>query len=139
VSKPQLIRQGYRFALAPTAEQEVFLCSCAGASRFWFNQGLALVRDRMDQRRAGHDVRVPWSYKRLCSELAALKDDLCPWRGDVVVGSMQAGLEQLGRALQNHSEGKARGVALASHGFEPRVVVTSRSSSSARASLTAAT
>jgi transposase len=109
VSERQLIRQGYRFALAPTAEQEVFLCSCAGASRFWFNQGLALVKDRMDRRRAGHDVRVPWSYKRLCSELAALKDDLCPWRGDVVVGSMQAGLEQLGRALQNHSEGKARG------------------------------
>jgi transposase len=45
----------------------------------------------------------------LCSEFAALKDEVCPWRSEVVVGSMQAGLEQLGRALQNHSKGKIAG------------------------------
>ena len=105
----QLIQQGYKFALAPAAEQEVFLSSCCGASRFWFNQGLALVKQRLDQRAVGEDVRVPWSYKALCSEFAPLKDEVCPWRSEVVVGSMQAGLEQLGRALQDHSRGKARG------------------------------
>ena len=105
----QLIQQAYRFALAPSAEQEAFLSSCCGASRFWFNQGLALVKDRLDRRAAGEDVRVPWSYKSLCSEFAPLKDEVCPWRAEVVVGSMQAGLEQLGRALQNHSKGKAAG------------------------------
>lgn len=61
-----LIHQAYRFALAPSAEQQEFLSSCSGASRFWFNQGLALVKDRLDQREAGHDVDVPWSYHALC-------------------------------------------------------------------------
>jgi putative transposase len=109
VSEVKIIHQAYRFALAPTAEQEQFLHSCCGASRFWFNQGLALVKERLDRRAAGEDVRVPWSYKSLCSELAPLKDAVCPWRSEVVVGSMQAGLEQLGRALQSHSKAKAAG------------------------------
>jgi putative transposase len=109
VCDARLIRQAYRFALAPTDEQEAFLAACCGASRFWFNQGLALVKERLDRRSAGEDVRVPWSYKSLCSAFAPLKDQACPWRSEVVVGSMQAGLEQLGRALQNHSKGRAVG------------------------------
>jgi putative transposase len=109
VSDSKLIHQAFRFALAPTAGQEAFLTSCCGASRFWFNHGLALVKDRLDRRRAGEDVTVPWSYKALCSELAPLKDVICPWRSEVVVGSMQAGLEQLGRALQNHSKARSAG------------------------------
>jgi len=36
-----LIRQAYRFALDPSVEQEALLASFTGASRFWFNQGLA--------------------------------------------------------------------------------------------------
>jgi hypothetical protein len=63
----------------------------------------------LDQRAVGVQVRVPWSYKALCSEFAPLKDEVCPWRFEVVVGSMQAGLEQLGRALQTYSSGKAAG------------------------------
>jgi putative transposase len=104
-----VIQQAYRFALAPDAEQEEFLSSCCGASRFWFNRGLALVKDRLDRRAVGEDVRVPWSYKNLCSAFAPLKDEVCPWRSEVVVGSMQAGLEQLGRALQQYSKGKTAG------------------------------
>ncbi len=104
-----VIRQAYRFALAPKPGQEEFLSSCCGASRFWFNQGLALVKERLDRRAAGEEVRLPWSYKSLCSEFAPLKDEVCPWRSEVVVGSMQAGLEQLGRAMQNYSKGKAAG------------------------------
>ena len=109
VSKPQVIRQAYRFALAPTREQEEFLSSCCGASRFWFNQGLALVKDRLDRRSVGEKVHVPWSYTSLCSEFAPHKDEVCPWRSEVVVGSMQAGLEQLGRALQQFSRGRRTG------------------------------
>jgi putative transposase len=109
MSEPKVIHQRYRFALAPTAVRKQFLASCCGASRFWFNLGLALVKDRLDRRAAGEDVRVPWSYHRLCSEFAPLKDDVCPWRSEVVVGSMQAGLEQLGDALQNFSKGKQAG------------------------------
>jgi putative transposase len=109
MTERMVIRQAYRFALTPTVEQEKFLSSCCGASRFWFNQGLALVKDRLDRRAGGEDVRVPWSYKPLCSEFAALKDQVCPWRSEVVVGSMQAGLEQLGRGLQNYSRAKRAG------------------------------
>jgi transposase len=75
----RVIPQAYRFALAPTAEQEEFLSSCCGASRFWFDHGLALVKDRLDRHAAGEEVRVPWSYKALCSEFAPLKDEVCPW------------------------------------------------------------
>jgi putative transposase len=86
------IQQAFRFALDPTVEQEAFLASCAGASRFWFNQGLALVKERLEQRAAGDVVDVPWSYKGLC----------VAFRG-------QAGLEALGKALQNFSKARAAG------------------------------
>jgi transposase len=111
VGDTQLIRQAYRFAIAPTSVQEAFLSSCCGASRFWFNQGLALVKDQLEQRDAGHDVDVPWSYKSLCVAFRGdpVKDRLAPWRGEVVTGSYQAGLEGLGKALQNFSKGRAAG------------------------------
>jgi putative transposase len=82
----RVIRQAYRFALAPTAEQERLLVSFTGASRFWFNQGLRLVKNRLDARERGEDVRVPWSYHALCSEFRgeAIKDELAPWRSQVV-------------------------------------------------------
>jgi putative transposase len=107
----QTIQQAYRFALDPTVEQEQFLSGCAGASRFWFNQGLALVKERLDQRAAGEVVDVPWSYKSLCVAFRgeAIKNKLAPWRSEVVTGSYQAGLEALGRALQNFSKGRAAG------------------------------
>jgi putative transposase len=106
-----LIRQAYRFALDPTALQEGLLASFVGASRFWFNQGLALVKRRLDARARGEEVRVPWSYKALCSEFRgdAVKDELAPWRGQVPVGSYQAGLEALGKALGHFSEGRKQG------------------------------
>jgi putative transposase len=106
-----VIQQAYRVALAPTAGQERFLAACAGASRFWFNQGLAVVKDRLDQRAAGQEVDVPWSYKSLCIAFRgkAIKDELAPWRSEVVTGSYQAGLEALGKALQSFSRGRAAG------------------------------
>ena len=107
----QTIQQAYRFALDPSPEQERFLSGCAGASRFWFNQGLALVKERLDQRDVGENVGVPWSYKELCVAFGGdtIKDHLAPWRGEVVTGSYQAGLEALGRALQSFSKGRAAG------------------------------
>ena len=105
------VRQAYRFALDPTARQAALLSSFTGASRFWFNAGLALVKQRLDARARGEDVRVPWSYHQLCSEFKgdAIKNRLAPWRHEVVVGSYQAGLEALGRALQNFSRGRKQG------------------------------
>jgi transposase len=109
--RPELIQQAFRVALAPTPAQEEFLSACAGASRFWFNQGLALVKDRLDQRAAGADVDVPWSYKSLCVAFRGnqIKDELAPWRDQVVTGSYQAGLEALGKALQNFSKARRAG------------------------------
>jgi putative transposase len=106
-----VIRQAYRFALAPTPAQEELLGACCGASRFWFNQGLALVKERLEQRAAGEQADLPWSYKSLCVAFRGdtIKDQLAPWRAEVMVGSYQAGLEALGRALQNFSSGRASG------------------------------
>jgi putative transposase len=106
-----VIRQAYRFALDPSVGQEALLASFTGASRFWFNQGLALVKERLDRRATGEEVTVPWSYKQLCSEFKgdAVKDELAPWRSQVPVGSYQAGLEALGKALQNFSQGRKAG------------------------------
>jgi putative transposase len=111
VGEPRLIRQAYRFALDPSVEQEGLLRSFVGVSRFWFNAGLAHVKDRLDARERGEDVRVPWSYHQLCSEFKgeAIKNELAPWRSEVVTGSYQAGLEMLGRALQNFSDGRKTG------------------------------
>jgi hypothetical protein len=106
----RLIEQAYRFALAPTPEQERFLDACAGASRFFYNWGLALVETRLDLRRAyGPSVAVPWSYKELCSEFAKVKDEVAPWRSEVVVGSQQAGLEALGAGLGRFLDGRKTG------------------------------
>jgi putative transposase len=111
VSEPQLVQQAYRFVLAPAPGQGDFLAGCCGASRFWFNQGLALVKDRLEQRAADPDVDVPWSYQSLCVAFrgAAIKDQVAPWRGEVVTGSYQAGLEALGSALRRFSEGRRAG------------------------------
>jgi putative transposase len=111
VGDATVIRQAYRYALDPTVQQERLLASFAGASRFWFNQGLALVKKRLDARQRGEQVRVPWSYKALCSEFKgdAIKDALAPWRSEVPVGSYQAGLEMLGRALQSFSRARKAG------------------------------
>jgi len=111
VSDAPTIQQAFRFALDPTVEQERFLGACAGASRFWFNQGLALVKRRLDERAGGAEVDVPWSYKSLCVAFRgeAIKDELAPWRAEVVAGSYQAGLEALGKALQNYSAARKAG------------------------------
>jgi putative transposase len=105
-----VILQAYRFELAPTAAQEEFLGKCVGASRFWFNQGLALVKERLDARHRGEDVRVPWSYRALCSELnKTVRKQLAPWQDEVVCGSYQAGFEGLGRALENFLRARREG------------------------------
>jgi putative transposase len=82
------------------------LRSYAGASRFAFNWGLALVKRRLDERLEGHDVDVPWSYHALCSAWAKAKQEAAPWRHEVVIGSFQAGFERLGAALQRFRNGR---------------------------------
>jgi putative transposase len=48
--------------------------------------------------------------ERSCgSEFAKVKDDIAPWRSEVVVGSQQAGLEALGTALRRFLDGRRTG------------------------------
>jgi putative transposase len=110
VGEPKLIEQAYRFELAPSAEQAVFLGACCGAARFWFNQALEEVKRRLDRRAAGEEVSLPWSYKALCSEFEGdWRAARCGWQREVVCGSYQGGFESLGLALKNFSERRRAG------------------------------
>jgi putative transposase len=51
----------FRFTLDPTADQVAVLRRHAGASRFAFNQCLAMVKDALDARRRDGVTVVPWS------------------------------------------------------------------------------
>jgi hypothetical protein len=130
VSDAPVIQQAFRFAPAPTVEQEQLLAACAAASRFWFNQGLSLVKRRLHGRAADAEVDVPWSYESLCVAFRgeAINDALAPWRGEVVAGSYQAGLEALGKALQNYSTARKAGRRSASRASGRRAARTKQSS-----------
>jgi putative transposase len=60
--------QAYRFALDPTPQQRRTLASHSGAARFAYNWGLELVKARLQQRRVGEDVEVPWTLPALRRE-----------------------------------------------------------------------
>jgi putative transposase len=107
------IEQSYQFALDARPSQVRDFGSWLGASRFWFNQGLAEVKTRLDQRAAGVEVDLPWSYKGLCSVLnAAWREERAPWQAEVPCGTYMAGFEALGAALRNFTEGRTAGRAV---------------------------
>jgi putative transposase len=64
----------FRFALAPTPEQEAKLARHAGASRFAYNQCLELVRKALDTRQADRQITVPWSRFDLINAFSAWKN-----------------------------------------------------------------
>jgi putative transposase len=51
----------FRFCLDPTVEQCEVLARHAGASRFAFNQCLAMVRSALTERRTDPSIEVPWT------------------------------------------------------------------------------
>jgi putative transposase len=63
----------FRFALAPTPTQAAMLARHAGASRFAYNQCLRLVVDALAAKRAGSEVKVPWSGFDLINAFNAWK------------------------------------------------------------------
>jgi hypothetical protein len=123
-----LVRQAYRFALDPSVEQEALLASFTGASRFWFNQGLALVKERLDARARGEDVRVPWSYTQLCSEFKgdAVKDELAPWRARSRSVLIRLGWRRSAGPCRTSARAASRAAGWAFLGFASRVAVASR-------------
>ena len=51
----------FKFCLDPTVEQHDVLARHGGASRFAFNQCLAMVKTALTQRKSAPDTEIPWS------------------------------------------------------------------------------
>ena len=100
------VHQAYPFALDPPPRQQGRLASHVGASRFAFNWGLRLVKERLDRRAAGEDLRVPWSLFELRREWNRAKDQVAPWWTENSKEAYSSGLDGLARALKNFSDSK---------------------------------
>jgi len=107
--------QAYRFALDPNQAQLAGLRRHAGAARFVYNWGLALVRAALAQRDAersyGLDddllTPVPWTLPALRLRWNAAKNDVAPWWTECSKEAFSAGLDWLARALKNFSDSKS--------------------------------
>jgi putative transposase len=101
------VMQAYRFALDPTPRQRGALASHCGAARVAYNWGLELVKSRLDQRRAGKDVQVPWTLPELRREWNHAKDQIAPWWPANSKEAYSSGLDGLARALKNWSDSRS--------------------------------
>ena len=101
------VTQAYRFALDPTPRQRRALASHCGAARVAYNWGLELVTTRLDQRRAGEDVQLPWTLPALRREWNRVKYQVAPWWAENSKEAYNSGLDGLARALRNYSDSKA--------------------------------
>jgi putative transposase len=99
--------QAYRFALDPTPRQRRALASHCGAARYAYNWGLRLVQERLDQRRAGEDIEVPWTLPSLRWEWNRAKHEVAPWWAENSKEAYSSGLDGLARALKNFSDSEA--------------------------------
>jgi putative transposase len=99
--------QAYQFALDPTPRTQGSLASHAGAALFAYNWGLELVTTRLDQRKAGQDVRVPWTLPDLRWEWNRAKHDVAPWWAENSKEAYNSGLDALARALKNWSDSRS--------------------------------
>lgn len=110
----------FRFTLRPTPAQEAALRRHVGAARFGFNQCLRIVRDALDAKKEGADIKVPWSgfdlinafnaWKR--SEIAGVDDNGrpgLPWRSEVCQQVFEEAAVDLGRALATFSADRRAG------------------------------
>jgi IS605 OrfB family transposase len=101
------VMQAYQFALDPTTRQQRSLASHTGAARFAYNWGLELVTTRLDQRRAGQDVQVPWTLPDLRWEWNRAKQDVAPWWAENSKEAYNSGLDALAQALKNWSDSRS--------------------------------
>jgi IS605 OrfB family transposase len=99
--------QAYRFALDPTPRQRRALASHCGAARVVYNWGLGLVEARLQQRRAGEEVEVPWTLPALRREWNRVKGEVAPWWAENSKEAYSSGLDGLARALKNWADSRA--------------------------------
>jgi putative transposase len=95
------VLQAYRFALDPTPRQRRALASHCGAARYAYNWGLQMVEQRLEKRRAGEDIEVPWTLPALRWEWNRVKDQVAPWWAENSKEAYSSGLDGLARALKN--------------------------------------
>jgi putative transposase len=74
-----MVHQAFRFALDSSPRVERALASHVGARRFAFNWGLALVKERLEARKGGEGVEVPWRLSELRWEWKRVKEAVAPW------------------------------------------------------------
>lgn len=101
-----MVYQAYRFALDPSPRAERALASHVGARRFAFNWGLALVKERLEARRRGEEVEVPWTLPALRREWNRQKEAVAPWWQENSKEAYSSGLEGLAKALENWSDSR---------------------------------
>jgi len=104
-----MVHQAFRFALDPSPRAERMLASHVGARRFAFNWGLALVKERLEARKRGEPVEVPWTLPALRREWNRAKETVAPWWRENSKEAYSSGLTGLAEALRNwHASKKGR-------------------------------
>lgn len=129
----------FRFTMVPTPVQEEALRRHAGASRFGYNQALALHIAAKRQAREGVSVSVPYSGFDFINAFNAWKRSLVaggtpeqpglPWRAEVFQGVFEEACVDLGRALEARADwfkGERKGACPGKASFKKRA--TSRAS-----------
>jgi len=101
------VTQAYQFALDPTPRQRRALASHCGAARVAYNWGLQLVEARLQQRRAGKNVDLPWTLFQLQWEWNRAKQQVAPWWAENSKEAYKSGLDGLARALKNWTDSRA--------------------------------
>jgi putative transposase len=119
-----LVHQAFRFELDPRDRTRSMLASHAGASRFAYNFGLALVKTRLEVReqirRAGLEellpddeverlaltVEVPWNLPALRREWNCQKTAAAPWWAENSKEAYSSGFDALARALDGFSKAR---------------------------------
>lgn len=117
----------FKFCLDATVEQHGSLARHAGASRFAFNQCLAMVKTALNQRRANPDTDVPWTGFDLINAFNAWKKDEdagrvfiagtdgvietvvtgLAWRGEVCQQVFEEAAADLGKGLKSWSDSRS--------------------------------
>jgi putative transposase len=116
----------FRFTLDASSAQVGLLWRHVGAARFAYNQCLALVREGLDARSTGEDVRVPWTGFDLINAFNAWKRSAragrmfavdgagtaavvatgLSWRAEVCQQVFEEAAVDLGRALAAFAEAR---------------------------------
>ena len=100
------VLQAYQFALDPTPRKQGSLASHTGAALFAYNWGLELVTTRLNRRRAGEVVQVPWTLPELRWEWNRAKQQVAPWWAENSKEAYNSGLDALAHALKNWSDSR---------------------------------